>query len=278
MGSFADLSQVINTLTGGAAASEQVFWFQDNRVGAAAPTAPIIGQYSSLWTYNKFSGSGVYPGGTARTCTSATVGAIPIVNPSGGREKYLLGAGFSTTVAGAYIFHDRIRDISGLNATTTTAQTLTGVSDTRYSGAGVQAWVEIYTIIGTTATTLTISYTNQAGTSGRTSKAVVIGGTGRREVTRAIPIPLQDGDTGVRSVQSVTVLATTGTAGDFGIVLKKPLVLAVVGSSNVGTMVDLTSQLPSLPKSVTNICMAVDFFAGVATAPSMFGMFSAAEA
>lgn len=278
MGAFTDLSQVINTLTGGAAASEQLFWFQDNRVGAAAPTAPVIGQWSSMWTYNKFSGSGVAAGGTARTCTNATVGAIPIVNPSGGRDKYLLGAGFNTTALGTYVFHDRICDISGLNATTTTAQTLTSVTDTRYSGAGVQAWVEIYGIIGTTATTITIQYTNQAGTSGRTSKSVVFGGTNRREVTRAIPIPLQDGDTGVRSVQSVTVLATTGTAGDFGITLKKPLIFAAVGNSSAGVMIDLTSQIPSMPKSVTDICMAIDFYAGVATAPTLFGMFSAAEA
>lgn len=278
MGAFADLSQVINTLTGGTGASEQIFWFQDNRVGAAAATTPVASQYNSMWTYNRFHGSGDAPGGTARTCTSATAGAIPITNAGGGREKYIIGTAFGSTCIGSYIFYDRICDISGLNATTTTAQAFTGVSDTRYSGAGVQAWVEIYTIIGTTATTLTISYTNQDGTSGRTSKAVVFGGSMRREVTRAIPIPLQDGDTGVQSVQSVTVLATTGTAGDFGITLKKPLIYAPIGLGSTGVVVDLSSQLPSLPKTLNDICLAVDLFAGLGIAPNIYGTFSTAEA
>jgi hypothetical protein len=38
-----------------------------------------------------------------------------------------------------------------------------------------------------------------------------------------IILPLQEGDSGVRSVESVTVLATTGTAGNFGVTLFKPL-------------------------------------------------------
>ena len=44
--------------------------------------------------------------------------------------------------------------------------------------------------------------------------------------SRVIPLALQDGDTGVQSVQSVTVLATTGTAGNFGIVIAKPILYA----------------------------------------------------
>lgn len=278
MGAFADLSQVINTMTGGAGAKEQVFWFLDSRVGSGAATLPIATQYSSLWTYNKTQGSGAAPGGTARTCTSATAGAIPITNASGGREKRILGCTLAASQVGVYIIHDRIEDISGLSATTTTAQTITGLADTRYSGDGVQAWVEIYTIIGSTATTLTISYTNQAGTSGRTSKAVVFGGTNRREVTRAIPIPLADGDTGVQSVESVTVLATTGTAGDFGITLKKPLLYAPVGITNTGLMVDLVSQLPSMPLLVNNVCLSIDYYSNSAVAPQMFGTFVTAEA
>jgi len=34
---------------------------------------------------------------------------------------------------------------------------------------------------------------------------------------------LADGDTGVRSVEGVTVAATTGTAGNFGVTLFKPI-------------------------------------------------------
>lgn len=123
---------------------------------------------------------------------------------------------------------DRLSHQGGLSGTVTTAQTtnLPTAALTRYtSGVGVMIGLEIYTQIGTTATTVTVSYTNQAGTSGRTSLARVFGGTNFREVNRIMPIPLADGDTGARSVESVTVLATTGTAGNFGVTLYKPLVV-----------------------------------------------------
>jgi len=81
----------------------------------------------------------------------------------------------------------------------------------------------IYTQIGTTATTVTVSYTNSSGTSGRTSTAVVIGGTGFREASRMILIPLQADDVGVNSVESVTLVASTTTAGNFGVTLFRPL-------------------------------------------------------
>ena len=85
----------------------------------------------------------------------------------------------------------------------------------------MQIALTIYTQIGTTAVTVTASYTNSAGTSGRTTQAVVIGGTAYREAGRVILLPLQSGDTGARAVASVTISATTGTAGAFGVTLVK---------------------------------------------------------
>jgi hypothetical protein len=90
---------------------------------------------------------------------------------------------------------------------------------------GVFVALEIHTAVGTTATTVTARYTNQAGTGSRVTKAVVFGGTSEREAGRFIILPLADGDTGVKSVEGVTVLATTGTAGAFGVVLFRPLMM-----------------------------------------------------
>jgi hypothetical protein len=137
--------------------------------------------------------------------------------------------------ASMVILADRLSHQGGLSGTVTTEQTtnLATAALTRYTdGVGVMAAIEIYTQIGTTGTTVTASYTNTTPTAGRTSVATVIGGTGFREASRMIILPLQQGDVGVRSVESVTVLATTGTAGAFGITLFKPLVcfpLAVQG-------------------------------------------------
>jgi hypothetical protein len=113
--------------------------------------------------------------------------------------------------------------LSGILPTPQTTNLPTAALTRSTSGVGVMAAVEIYTAIGTTQTTATVSYTNQAGTSGRTSQPFLIGGTGYREAGKMIPIMPQDGDTGFRSIESITLLASTLTAGNFGITLFKPI-------------------------------------------------------
>jgi hypothetical protein len=92
--------------------------------------------------------------------------------------------------------------------------------------------LSIYAAVGTTATTVTASYTNQDNTSGRTTPAVVFGGTGFNAAGRMILLPLQEGDSGVRQVASVTIAASTGTAGNFGVVLFRPLLAICVSDSS----------------------------------------------
>lgn len=102
----------------------------------------------------------------------------------------------------------------------------------RVDAGGVQAAIEIYTQIGTTGTTVTASYSNQAGTSGRATPAIAIGTNNSREPGRFFPLPLQSGDTSVKSVETATLAGTTGTAGLFGVTLYRPL--AIFGSGTRG--------------------------------------------
>jgi len=82
-----------------------------------------------------------------------------------------------------------------------------------------------------------VTYTNSSGTAGRTSKtvtqnAVTAPGTITTAATASSTspqypfIPLQDGDTGVRSVQSVTMLGAD--TGFFALVLVKPLASTMI--------------------------------------------------
>jgi hypothetical protein len=84
--------------------------------------------------------------------------------------------------------------------------------------------LEIYTAVGATATTVTCTYTNTGGVD-HTSVATAYGGNTNalNLATRAIPLPLAQGDTGCTAVKNVTVLASTLTAGAFGVTLIKPL-------------------------------------------------------
>jgi hypothetical protein len=159
-----------------------------------------------------------------------SIGSIPAI--STGRLTFLGGRfSFIATQTGgggaAGIMIDLLNINGGLNGTVTTPQTtnLPTAALTRYtSGEGVMAGIVIFTQIGNTATSIQVSYTNQAGTSGRTSTATSFGQT-IREQNAFIPIPLQAGDTGVRSIESVTLAGTTGLVGNFGVCLYKPLAM-----------------------------------------------------
>lgn len=273
MGQLADLSAVVNRLTGGNNGNPQHLWmWVDNRIGAAAASATVAAKITSLWQYNcSLGGAGAIPS-TADNPARNAPGAIGQANATGGRELWLLGAEGWASSAGTLITYDRLAHMGGLSGTITTAQTV-GISSTRYNTAstavGVQIAIEIYSIIGTTATTVTASYTNQDGTSGRTTQAIAIGGTGNREGERMLFLPLQSGDTGVLSVQSVTLAGTTGTAGNFGVTLVKNLFAAVSNNTGYGFVRDCIAGLPSAPKIEADACLSSYWMAGGTVAPQI---------
>jgi hypothetical protein len=213
--------------------------------------ASAINRLVSLWTAAPNAGS--IPT-AAVICTNSTPGAI--LPAALGNNLRIPQIEISVSFSGYWLLGDRLSHQGGLSGTVITAQTtnLPTAALTRYtSGEGVLAALEIYTAIGTTATTVTASYTNSAGVAGRLSESVVIGGAGFNEVGRLILLPLQEGDTGVRSVQSVTVLATTGTAGNFGVTLFKPLFAMPIlhqGSDAVlfDSMLNMCGNLPLIER------------------------------
>lgn len=285
MTALASLSDLINRATGGNSGTPENIWFSKNGriAGAAAVGVPIVGRPYSLWTVDGSPGAGAAPTTWANP-DNTTTGGIEQVDPGGGRQKWCTGYSGTGLVAGTLVLYDRLGANGNLNATTTTAQTFTGTV-ARYNttdSVGNVMWYEIYgnttTILGATGTTMTVSYTNEAGTAARTSPAVTIGGTGFREGNQVRMIPLQAGDTGVRSVENVDLVATTGTAGAFGITLARPLAFAVVDSAGIGGWRDFVTGLPGIPEIKTDACLAFLWYPSVVTAPEIFGAVSFVEA
>lgn len=268
MTALVDLSDIINRLSGGNSGTPQHrFAFLDGRIQSAAATAPVANRWTSLWRYNQSDGANGAAPTTVAIPNRSTVGAMPIANPGSGRQQWLLGVEAMLAQTCTVMLYDRLLHIGNLSGTVATAQTVGGTL-TRYTGTesvGNQIWVEIYTTIGTTGTTITASYTNQAGTSGRTTRAASIGATGNREAERMLPLMLQDGDTGVQSVESVTLAATTGTAGAFGVTIARPL-MEVSTASGVLGIKDAIAGLPSLVEVKTDACLAHAVFASSTTA------------
>lgn len=190
-----------------------------------ANSTVAAGRLQSLWTFAPF--AGVAPT-TAAVPARNIAGAVGQEN--GGANALRLPAIDVASAWGAgpniLMLCDRLSHQGGLSGTVTSAQTtnLPTAALTRYtSGVGVMCMLEIYTTIGATATTVATSYTDQGGTTGQVSPLTLFGGNGWRDAGRGILIPCAVGDTGFRAVASVTVTVSTGTAGNFGVTLFKPL-------------------------------------------------------
>lgn len=193
------------------------------------PSTGAAGRLASTWKSAGMPATGANPT-TAAVPTNATTGAIDFVSPSGTMRLYKIKL-FNTRadVEGPWILLDRLSHTGGLSGTAAGAQTtnLPTAALTRYTdGIGVTILLEIYTAVGVNAITVTASYTNQGSTSGRTTQAVNFGGNSAEgNAGQVVELPLQSGDYGVKSVESVTLSATSGTAGNFGVTLAKPIMM-----------------------------------------------------
>jgi hypothetical protein len=217
--------------------------------------ATVTGKPNSFWIVAP--DAGVVPS-TAVVPNSLTTGAIGQRNSL--TTQRIAQVTCSLGSSGSLMIADRLSHQGGLSGIVATAQTtnLPTAPLTRYaSGEGVFVALEIYNAIGSTGTTVTASYTNSQGVAGRTTEVMLFGGTNFREVGVMLTMPLQQGDTGVRSVQSVSVLATTGTAGNFGVTLFKPLVrLPVLGlGSHTFHFDSIIALSGNIPQIENNACL-----------------------
>lgn len=281
MAALTDLSDLINRMTGGNNGSpENLFFHKAARVSGATAPNTVSGRACSLWRHEGMPAGGAVPTSGA-VPDRTTVGALPFTAPGAGREKWLIGASVVPSIPGLYLLYDRLFHIGGLNATLTTAQTVQGSPASpaltrNTSGAGNFVFYEIYTAIGTTATTLTMTYTAQDGNPNQVS-TINIGGTSFREATRAQRIPLAGGDSGVQAVTSVQLTATTGTAGDFGLTIAQPLAWIPVGFGGTAGWRDYTTGLPGIPAINADACLALMHITTASSPTELFGALSFVE-
>ena len=128
------------------------------------------------------------------------------------------------------------------------------------AGAGVQMMPVV--VAGQTGgQTFTVNYTNQDGIAGRITPAVTMStqfvngtilhslGAGAAYANNGPFLPLQRGDSGVRSVQSVTI-GGVGDVGLFALVLVKPLATFSLFGIDAATEVDYFADMAAMPEIV----------------------------
>lgn len=247
---------------------------QNSAIYKAAATAKGAGSFHSLWATAGLPGAGAAAGSAAgAACSNATTGAINVAGPGGANKLYLAGLELAGATVGTFILYDRLVHTSALSGTVTTAQTVSSAALTRYTtGEGVECWFEWYAATGGTGVTATVSYTNEAGTAGRSGSVAVIA---TPVIGQLIPMTLQARDKGVRSVESVTLSATTGTAGNFGITLIKRLATVPIATANVGQILDFGST--GLPEIVSGACLAFAVLASTTSTGILGGLIKTAE-
>lgn len=203
---------------------------------------------------------GAAPASTGVTLSRTSAGALPIQPGSG--TSYLAEVDAASTAAGTVALADRLVEFGGLVANVTTAQSVSALAlPARASSAtDVELWLEVYTAVGATPSpVVTASYTNQAGTAGRT--ATLVGGLGASApAPRTYQFALQAGDTGVQSVQSLTLGTSTATAGNIGLTLRRTLLTAFVPS--IGTPSNQTWAETDLQVIPDDACLEVLYLNG----------------
>lgn len=193
------------------------------------------GQYHSLWRATGQPGQGAIPAAAA-VCSNATVGSFQFEQQTAPLTSY--GSYMNAVCSNGPVtveIHDRLMHMGGLSGTVTTAQTVnldvsanlaTSNLDARKGDANysdIQWWMEWYTDTGGTAVTATVNVTYNDGTSANLS-AISLAAT--RRASYMLPlngfIPGADAGKYIRDVNTITLSATTGAAGSFGVTASRP--------------------------------------------------------
>lgn len=205
-------------------------------IDKASISNAVAGQFHSLWRATGQPGQGAIPAAAA-VCAHGLLGSFSFTQQTSPATSYIgyLEAVCSTSAVTLEL-HDRLMHRGGLSGTVTTAQTVNidldanlatsnlaaRVGDTNYSD--VQWWLEWYTDTGATNTSVTVNVTYNDGSSGNLTATGNIGTTRRASFMFPLNgfIPAAASGKFIRGVNTVTLSASTGTAGNFGVTATRP--------------------------------------------------------
>jgi hypothetical protein len=177
------------------------------------------------------------------------VGCLELWTPTG--ALYMEQSTVSVTATCFPMLWDVLWVNSGIVVTTTTAQTVDSVTlparddNGTVNGEGCQIgliWAAASTN-GAAITNSTVTYTNSAGTGSRTATLLAVAGDQippTPVIGTVVWFQLAAGDTGVQSIQSIT-LGTSLVTGSVSLIIARPLTAHANSTNNVG----FTSTYPN---------------------------------
>jgi hypothetical protein len=260
----------ITTLDGYIAAAKQKIPF--TKVAARTTVAT---QWFSLIDVAGQPGAGTLAvGNTANGLVpNDSTAGYPVINAFGGANLgYLSIVEFGNSVACRMSIIDRLFHAGAYAFNQASPTTLASQPSyaSRVPGApdysGLELWLEVVTAFVTGNNwSASISYTNQAGTAGRTA-TIPANNAAALTLGRMIQFSLQAGDSGVQSIQSVSVSngVTAMTAGTFNILVARPLWSGRIMVSNDADThgLDKTGMPQVYTDSALQVLVAADSVSG----------------
>ena len=215
-----------------------------------ASRTAVAAAWSSVFDLAGNPGAGVLAGTSTAAGvvpTDATAGTPTINAFGGGATGYLAQVDFGSTVACRMKLMDMLFKAGAyaFTAATTTLAAQPSYSSRVPGGTDfveTQIWIEVSTaFVAGTAWQVQVTYTNQAGTAGRSTVILPAQAAAGLTLGRMHQLALQAGDTGVQKIDSV--IATNGgtamTAGNFNVLVLKPVWAGRVRAVNDGDVHDL---------------------------------------
>lgn len=224
-------------------------------------TSKAAGIAHSLWKVEGTPRAGATPAtGTGAIPTKATTGAMAHQNAASLFNARLMRFLAVGSVVGQLVLYDRLWHNSGLSGSSTSGQTVNSVALDRPDalGEGAELWGEVYTAIGSnTNYTITATYTNPGGTGSRSAvfDQSTYSSGGLNLAGAMFPFKLQAGDTGIKSVQSAILSATSGAAGDWGLTILRRVATLTLDVANSGRELDLFRT--ALAQIYDDACLAL---------------------
>lgn len=203
----------------------------------ASTTSEGVGTWHSLMRISGYPAAGTTPAtGSGAIPTNATTGAIPFTNPTAPAKKYVGRLNIQGSTIGTLVIYDRLWHNSGLVGNVTTSQTVNSTALTRYTtGVGVEIWGEVYTAMGATGSTFSVTYTD-SGDQSRVGTYVMPANA--LSVGQMFPFVPPVAGVGCKSIQSIILSASTTGAGNFGLVLMRRIAEIPLTAVNVATILD----------------------------------------
>lgn len=203
----------------------------------------------SLWRATGQPGQGAIPTAAA-VCTKALPGAINFTNQTSPVESYFgyISVTNTNNSGMSLMMRDRIAHQAGLALNVSPAAQTTNLpidlqtlapAAARIGAADwsdIEWFLDVYADGGATASNATINVTYNNGTTGNLN-VIAVGGTLRagRSISLTPFIPAAQQGLFIRGINSVTLSASTGTAGNFGFTARRHKFKMPMSTANLAT-------------------------------------------